>query len=68
MCATLSIIVIFAVVAFLAGAVLGMFVLISISIHRTSLTSLSGASSERAGSISRRVLTVGRVTRKESDE
>jgi hypothetical protein len=68
MCSPLSIIAVMSIVVLLAGAALGMLVLLIISIHRTSRTPLSGTHDEHAGSISRRVLTGGRVTRKEDGQ
>ena len=63
-----SIIAAFAIVVFIGGAACGMLVLFIISIHRTRRAPLSGTHSEHAGSVSRRVLTGGRVTRKWDDE
>jgi hypothetical protein len=68
MSSALSVIAVFSVVAFLGGAACGMLALISISIHRTRHAPFSDVRSERAGCISRRVLTGERVTRREPGE
>jgi len=60
-----SIITVLSIVVFLGGAAIGILVLVIISIHRTRRTPLSGTRNDDAGSISRRVLTGGRATRKE---
>jgi hypothetical protein len=64
MCSALSVIATLSIVAFLGGAAFGMFVLFIISIHRTSRAPLSDIHGEHAGSVSRHVLTGGRVNRK----
>jgi hypothetical protein len=68
MCSAISIIATLSIVVFLGGAAFGMFLLFIISIHRTSRAPLSDIHGERGGSVSRHVLTGGRVTRKESSE
>jgi hypothetical protein len=64
----LSIIAVLSIVVFVGGAASGILVLVIISIHRTRRAPLSGIHNEGAGSISRRVLTGGRVTRKEDGQ
>jgi hypothetical protein len=68
MVSALSVIVIVSVIVFLGGVAFGMLVLFIVSIHRTSHGTLSEVHGEHAGSISRRVLTRGRVTSGESGE
>lgn len=68
MSSALFIIAVLSIVVFLGGAAFGMFVLFVISIHRTDRAPLSDTHNERAGSISRRLLTGVRITRKESGE
>jgi hypothetical protein len=48
---------IFGVVIFLAGAVLGIFILLIVSIHRTGLGRVSESHGKPPGAIARRVLT-----------
>jgi hypothetical protein len=64
MCSALSIIAVLSIVVFLGGAAFGMLTLFIISIHRTSRAPLSDIHGEHAGSVSRHVLTGGRVNRK----
>jgi hypothetical protein len=68
MSSTLSIIAVLSIVVFLAGIAFGMLALFIISIHRTRRTPLSGIHNEHPGSVSRRVLTGGRTTRRAADE
>jgi hypothetical protein len=77
MISALSIVAVFTIVVFLTGcafgvflggAAFGMLTLFIISIHRTSRAPLSDIHGEHAGSVSRHVLTGGRVTREESSE
>jgi hypothetical protein len=68
MCPPVSVIAVLSTVVFLGGAALGMLVLVIISIHRTSRAPLSEIHATRGGSVSRRVLTGGRVTRKEDGQ
>jgi len=57
MMSALPIIAVLAIVVFLGGAAFGMLVLLVVSIHRTSRAPLSKVHRQRAGSLSRRVLT-----------
>jgi hypothetical protein len=68
MCLAPSIIAVLSIVAVLGITALGVLLILIISIHRTSRAPLSGTHDEHAGSISRRVLTGGRVTRGEAGE
>jgi len=57
MTSVLSLAALLAIVVFLAGAAFGALVVFVISIHRTSRAPLSGSHGQRAGSLSRRLLT-----------
>jgi len=60
MITTLSVIAVFGIIIFLSGAAFGIFILLVISLRRTPRMPLSQVREERAGGISRRVLTGSR--------
>ncbi len=60
MITALSVIAVFGIIVFLAGVASGIFILFLISMRRTPRVPLSQVQDERAGSISRRVLTGSR--------
>ena len=60
MITTLSVIAVFGIIIFLSGAAFGAFILLVISLRRTPRVPLSQVGEERAGGISRRVLTGSR--------
>lgn len=68
MISALSIIAVFTIVVFLGGAAFGALVISIVSIHRTSRAPLSEIHGEQPGSISRRMLTGGRVNCKQPGE
>jgi hypothetical protein len=56
MITALSVIAVFGIMVFLSGTAFGIFILLIISMRRTTRAPLSEAQGERAGAISRRVL------------
>lgn len=60
MITALSVIAVLGIIVFLAGVAFGIFILFLISMRRTPRVPLSQVQDERAGSISRRVLTGSR--------
>ena len=60
MITALSVIAVFGIIIFLSGAAFGVFILLVISMRRTPRVPLSQVQGERAGGISRRVLTGSR--------
>ena len=60
MITALSVIAVFGIIIFLSGAAFGAFILLIISMRRTPRGPLSQVQGERAGGISRRVLTGSR--------
>ena len=60
MITALSAIAVFGIIVFLSGVAFGIFILLLISMRRTPRVPLSQVQDERAGSISRRVLTGSR--------
>jgi hypothetical protein len=60
MITTLSIITVFGVIIFLSGTAFGAFILLVISMRKTPQGPLPQVQGERAGGISRRVLTGSR--------
>jgi len=60
MITALSVIAVFGIIVFLAGVASGIFILFLISMRRTPRVPLSQVQDERAGAISRRVLTGSR--------
>ena len=60
MITALSVIAVLGIIVFLAGVASGIFILFLISMRRTPRVPLSQVQDERAGSISRRVLTGSR--------
>jgi hypothetical protein len=60
MITTLSVVAVFGIIVFLSGVAFGVFVLFIISMRRTPRVPLSQVQDERAGGISRRVLTGSR--------
>ncbi len=65
MITSLSVIAVFGIIIFLSGAASGAFILLVISMRRTPRVPLSQVQEERAGGISRRVLTGSRPGRRE---
>jgi hypothetical protein len=65
MITALSVIAVFGIIVFLSGAAFGVFILFVISLRRTPRAPLSQVQDERAGGISRRVLTGSRPGRRE---
>jgi hypothetical protein len=61
----LSIIAVFGILIFLSGALFGVFVLLLVSMRRTSRVPLSEAHDERAGALSRRMLVGTRAEGRE---
>ena len=61
MISALSIIAVFGIIVFLSGAASGVFILLIVSMRRTTRAPLSEARVERAGAISRRVLVGART-------
>jgi hypothetical protein len=61
----LSIIAVFGIIIFLSGALFGVFVLLLVSMRRTSRVPLSETHDERAGTISRRMLVGSRTESRE---
>ena len=61
MISALSIIAVFGIIVFLSGAAFGVFILLVISMRRTTRAPLSEARVERAGAISLRVLVGART-------
>lgn len=68
MSSTVSVIAVIAIVAFLAGAASGTFILLVISIHRTSRGPLSQGHGKRGGVIALRILTRIRVGSRKTSE
>ncbi len=68
MISALSIIAVFGIIIFLSGAAFGAFILLVISMRRTTRAPLSEAHGERAGAISRRVLVGARTDGREIGE
>jgi hypothetical protein len=64
----LSIIAVFGIIIFLSGALFGVFVLLIISMRRTSRAPLSETHDERGGAISRRMLVGARAEGREISE
>jgi hypothetical protein len=60
MITALSVIAVFGIIVFLSGVAFGVFILFVISLRRTPRVPLSQVQDERAGSLSRRVLTGSR--------
>lgn len=60
MITALSVIAVFGIIVFLSGVAFGIFALFIISMRRTPRVPLSQVQDERAGSLSRRVLTASR--------
>jgi hypothetical protein len=60
MITALSITAVLGIIVFLSGVAFGVFILLVISMRRTPLGPLSQVQEERAGGISRRVLTGSR--------
>ena len=63
-----SVIAVTALVAFLAGTASGAFILLVISIHRTSRGPLSHSQAKRRGAIARRMLTRIRTSSRKTSE
>ena len=61
MITALSVIAVFGIMVFLSGAAFGVFVLLLVSMRRTTRAPLSEAHGERGGAISRRVLVGART-------
>ena len=61
MITALSVIAVFGIMVFLSGTAFGIFILLIISMRRTTRAPLSEAQGERAGAISRRVLVGARA-------
>ena len=68
MISALSVIVIFGIIIFLSGALSGVFILLVISLHKTSRGPLSETHGERAGATSRRMLVGARTSGREIEE
>jgi hypothetical protein len=64
----LSVIAVFGIMIFLSGALSGVFVLLIVSMRRTSRVPLSETRSERGGEISRRMLVGARADGREISE
>ena len=60
MITSLSVIAVFGIIVFLSGVGFGIFILLVISMRRTPRVPLSQVQDERAGGLSRRVLTGSR--------
>jgi hypothetical protein len=65
---TLSVIAIFGIIVFLSGALSGVFIMLVISMHKTSRAPLSETHGERRGAISRRMLVGARTGSREIEE
>jgi hypothetical protein len=65
---TLSVIAVFGIMVFLSGAAFGVFILIVVSMHKTSRAPLSDTHGERRGTISRRMLVGARTGSREIEE
>ena len=65
---TLSVIAVFGIMVFLSGAAFGIFILIVVSMHKTSRAPLSQTHGERRGAISRRMLVGARTGSREIEE
>jgi hypothetical protein len=65
MITALSVIAVFGIIVFLSGVASGIFILFVISLRRTPRVPLSQVQDERAGGISRRVLTGSRAGSRE---
>ena len=65
---TLSVIAVFGIMVFLSGAAFGIFILIVVSMHKTSRAPLSETHGERRGAISRRMLVGVRTGSREIEE
>jgi hypothetical protein len=61
----LSIIAVFGILIFLSGALFGVFILLIVSMRRTTRAPLSEAHGERAGALSRRMLVGNRAEGRE---
>ena len=68
MISALSVIAVFGIIVFLSGALSGAFILLVISMHKTSRAPLSDTHGEHAGAISRRMLVGTRTGGKEIEE
>jgi hypothetical protein len=68
MITALSVIAIFGIIVFLSGAAFGAFIVLIISMRKTSEAPLSEASYGPAGTISRRMLLGGRAGGREIDK
>jgi hypothetical protein len=68
MISALSVIAVFGIIVFLSGALSGVFILLVISMHKTSRAPLSETHGERAGATSRRMLVGARTGGKEIEE
>ena len=64
----LSIVAIFGIIVFLSGALSGVFILLVISMHKTSRGPLSESHGDRAGAMSRRMLVSARTSGREIEE
>ena len=64
----LSVIAVFGIIIFLSGALSGVFVLLLVSMRRTSRAPLSQTHDERSGMISRRMLVGARTEGREISE
>jgi hypothetical protein len=65
MITALSIIAVFGIIVFLSGAAFGAFIVLIISMRKTSRAPLSKASYGSAGEVSRRMLIGGRTSGRE---
>jgi hypothetical protein len=68
MITALSVIAVFGTIVFLSGAAFGAFIMLIISMRKTTQAPLSEASYGPAGAISRRMLVGGRTGRREIDK
>ena len=68
MISALSVIAIFGIIVFLSGALSGIFILLVISMHKTSRAPLSETHGDRAGAVSRRMLVGARTSGREIEE
>jgi hypothetical protein len=68
MITALSVIAVFGIMVFLSGAAFGVFVLLLVSMRRTTRAPLSEAHGERAGAISRRILVGARTGGREIEK
>jgi hypothetical protein len=68
MISALSVIAIFGIIVFLSGALSGVFILLVISMHKTSHGPLSESHGDRAGAVSRRMLVGVRTGSREIEE